>query len=67
MPHLVYHLRHLTMAMPGFDKVAMITSLSVPVIAGFIILFDQAQLPDAVVDVRDPGVWSDVAPEPARN
>ncbi len=65
--HLVYHLRHLTMAMPGFDKVAMITSLSVPVIAGFIILFDQAQLPDAVVDVRDPGVWSDVAPEPARN
>ena len=53
VPHLVYHWRHLTMAMPGFDKVAMIGSLSVPVIASIIVLFDRPRAPRAVIDVRD--------------
>jgi hypothetical protein len=53
VPHLVYHLRHLTMVMPGFDKVAMIGSLSIPVVASIIVLFDRARTQPAVIDVRD--------------
>jgi hypothetical protein len=53
VPHLVYHWRHLTMAMPGFDKVATIGSLSVPVIASIIVLFDRPRAQPAVIDVRD--------------
>jgi nucleoside-diphosphate-sugar epimerase len=42
VPHLVYHLRHLTMVMPGFDKVAMIGSLSVPVLLAIGVLLDHS-------------------------
>jgi nucleoside-diphosphate-sugar epimerase len=42
VPHLGYHLRHLTMSMPGFDKVAIVGSLSVPVLAAIVVLFDRA-------------------------
>ncbi len=53
-PHLVYHLRHLTMAMPGVDKVAMISSLSVPVIASIVLVFDRPRVaPTPAIDVRD--------------
>jgi nucleoside-diphosphate-sugar epimerase len=41
VPHLVYHLRHLTMAMPGGDKVGMVVSLSLPIVAGIVVLFDR--------------------------
>ncbi len=53
-PHLVYHLRHLTMAMAGVDKVAMISSLSVPVIASIVLAFDRPRVaPTPTIDVRD--------------
>ena len=44
VPHLGYHLRHLTMSMSGFDKVAIVGSLSVPVLAAIVVLFDRAQV-----------------------
>ena len=50
VPHLVYHLRHLTMAMPGLDKVAMIGSLSVPILASLVLLFDRGGRLPTVVD-----------------
>lgn len=56
VPHLAYHLRHLTMAMPGFDKVAMVVSLSLPIAAGLVIWFarPRVRVADAVVDVGGP-------------
>jgi hypothetical protein len=53
-PHLVYHLRHLTMVMPGVDKVGIVVSLSVPVVASIVMLFDRPRVPPAIVDVREP-------------
>lgn len=53
VPHLVYHWRHLTMAMPGVDKVAMIVSLSIPVVASIIVLFDRRRAQPTVIDGRD--------------
>ena len=53
-PHLVYHLRHLTMVMPGVDKVGMVVSLSVPVVAAVVMLFDRPRVAAAIVDVREP-------------
>jgi nucleoside-diphosphate-sugar epimerase len=41
VPHLVYHLRHLTMVMPGVDKVGMVVSLSLPIVGAIIVLFDR--------------------------
>jgi nucleoside-diphosphate-sugar epimerase len=38
VPHLVYHLRHLTMVMPGVDKVATVVSLSLPILAAIVVL-----------------------------
>ena len=38
VPHFVYHLRHLTMNMAGADKVGIVVSLSITVIAPLIIL-----------------------------
>ena len=52
VPHLVYHLRHLTMNMSGFDKVAMVVSLSVPVVAAIVMLFDRARVPAEIVSGR---------------
>jgi nucleoside-diphosphate-sugar epimerase len=54
-PHLVYHLRHLTMVMPGFDKVAMVISLSLPIVAAIVVLFDRTSVVGAAPDTRGPG------------
>jgi nucleoside-diphosphate-sugar epimerase len=51
-PHLVYHLRHLTMNMPGSDKVGSVVSLSVPVVAAIVVVFDRARVPAEIVGVR---------------
>ena len=54
VPHLVYHLRHLSMPMPGADKVGIAVSLSIPVVAAIVMLFDRARRPAAPIDVREP-------------
>ncbi len=59
VPHLVYHLRHLTMVMPGADKVGMVVSLSLPIVAAVIVLFDRPRLVRATVD---PAAGSETAP-----
>ncbi len=41
VPHLVYHLRHLTMDMPGVDKVGTVVSLSLPILAAIVVLVDR--------------------------
>jgi hypothetical protein len=41
VPHLVYHLRHLTMVMPGVDKVGTVVSLSLPILAALVVLVYQ--------------------------
>lgn len=58
-PHLLYHLRHLTMTMPGADKVGIVVSLSVPVVAAIVMLFDRTRVRDATIDVREPESESD--------
>ncbi len=45
VPHLVYHLRHLTMRMPGADKVGIAVSLSIPIVVSVGVLFDRARIP----------------------
>jgi nucleoside-diphosphate-sugar epimerase len=54
IPHWVYHLRHLSMPMSGAEKVAVMVSLSVPILAALLILFDRTK-PKPVVDLRDEG------------
>jgi hypothetical protein len=54
VPHLVYHLRHLTMAMPGADKVAMIGSLSLPIVVAIVVLFDRGHHSVPTVDTDSP-------------
>ncbi|MCU1465720.1 MAG: NAD-dependent epimerase/dehydratase [Actinomycetia bacterium] len=54
VPHLVYHLRHLTMVMPGADKVGMIVSLSVPIVLAIVVLFDRVHASAPTVDARPP-------------
>ena len=49
----LYHLRHLTMSMAGVDKVGIVVSLSVPVVAAIVVLFDRTRVQPAVIDVRD--------------
>jgi nucleoside-diphosphate-sugar epimerase len=41
VPHFVYHARHLTMDMPGAEKVVMLGSLAVPVLLALFVLFDR--------------------------
>jgi nucleoside-diphosphate-sugar epimerase len=53
LPHLVYHLRHLTMAMPGADKVGIVVSLSIPVVAAIVMLFDRSRVPASSTEVRE--------------
>jgi 2-alkyl-3-oxoalkanoate reductase len=65
-PHLLYHLRHLTMAMPGVDKVAIVVSLSVPVGAAIVMLFDRPRVRAATVDGLDPESRSNPAALAAR-
>jgi nucleoside-diphosphate-sugar epimerase len=38
IPHFVYHLRHLTMVMPGADKVGIMVSLATTIIAPVVVL-----------------------------
>jgi nucleoside-diphosphate-sugar epimerase len=49
VPHFVYHLRHLTMAMSGSDKVGMLVSLALPIILGIVILWPETRRSDATV------------------
>jgi len=44
VPHLVYHLRHLTMVMPGVDKVGTVVSLSLPILAAIVILLNRPRV-----------------------
>ena len=54
VPHLVYHLRHLTMNMSGSDKVGIVVSLSIPVLAALVVLLDRTRPhPPLELDVRD--------------
>jgi hypothetical protein len=39
VPHLVYHLRHLSMPMAGTEKVALVVSLAVTVVAPLVVLW----------------------------
>jgi hypothetical protein len=68
VPHLVYHLRHLTMVMPGSDKVGMIVSLSLPIVLAVVVLFDRARDPVPTVDARPPapGESANLTPMSAR-
>ena len=66
-PHLLYHLRHLTMSMSGADKVGTVVSLSVPVLAGILVLFDRPNVPAAVVDLRDRPASPNLTQVSARN
>jgi nucleoside-diphosphate-sugar epimerase len=47
VPHFVYHLRHLTMAMAGADKVGMMVSLAVPILLAIVILWPESRRSDA--------------------
>jgi hypothetical protein len=42
VPHLVYHLRHLSMPMAGTEKVALVVSLAVTVVAPLVVLWPGA-------------------------
>ncbi len=61
VPHLAYHLRHLTMVMPGTDKVGTVVSLSLPIVAGLIVLLDRPRVARAPVDAA-----VESSPAPAR-
>ncbi|HWS47866.1 MAG TPA: NAD(P)-dependent oxidoreductase [Acidimicrobiia bacterium] len=54
VPHFVYHLRHLTMVMPGVDKAGIVVSLAVTVIAPIVVLFDRTRVARPDVDLREP-------------
>jgi nucleoside-diphosphate-sugar epimerase len=43
VPHFVYHARHLSMDMPGGEKVALLGSLAIPVVLGVFILVDRGR------------------------
>jgi hypothetical protein len=43
VPHLVYHLRHLSMPMSGGEKVAVVVSLSLPIVAAILLFFDRSR------------------------
>jgi nucleoside-diphosphate-sugar epimerase len=48
VPHLVYHLRHLTMPMSGGEKVGLVASLAFLVVAPLVILFGWPRKSDDV-------------------
>jgi nucleoside-diphosphate-sugar epimerase len=66
VPHFVYHLRHLSMPMAGAEKVVLVGSLAVTVIAPLVILFDRRRPAPQVVDLRDPQAASHLTPVSAR-
>ena len=67
VPHFVYHLRHLSMPMSGGEKVALVGSLAVTVIAPLVILLDRRRPPVQVVDLRDEAASSHLTPVSARS
>jgi hypothetical protein len=54
VPHFVYHLRHLTMSMAGADKVGIVVSLGVVVVAPIVVLLT-ARRPKAAVSAVPSG------------
>ena len=60
VPHLVYHARHLSMPMDGWEKVVLLGSLSVPVLAALLILCTKMRGPD------DATVYELASPREAR-
>jgi hypothetical protein len=52
VPHFVYHLRHLSMPMAGTEKVALVVSLAVTVIAPVVVLWPARRASDDV-DIRE--------------
>src|SRR5207253_3769066 len=67
VPHLVYHLRHLTMAMPTADKVGIAVSLSIPVLAAIVMLFDRARVPASSTDAFEHASRATSANAPVRS
>ena len=63
-PHLLYHLRHLTMTMPGVDKVGIVVSLSVPVAAAIVMLFDRPRITAVTIAGLEPESRSNPAAAP---
>ena len=61
VPHLVYHLRHLTMAMSGVDKVGTVVSLSLPILAAIVVLVAQ---PRVAVRARSQAADLATVPQP---
>lgn len=53
VPHLVYHLRHLTMVMPGVDKIGTVVSLSLPILAAVVVLVARPRAAAAVHPERN--------------
>jgi nucleoside-diphosphate-sugar epimerase len=67
VPHLVYHLRHLSMPMPGAEKVVLVVSLAAPIVAAIVVFFDRPHPAPAAVDLRSEAERSrPVAPVAAR-
>ena len=52
VPHLVYHLRHLSMPMAGAEKVVMVVSLAAPIVAGIAVFFDRPRSAPLPIDLR---------------
>ena len=49
VPHFVYHLRHLTMNMPGSDKVGIIVTLGFAMVAPIVVLVWTRRRPELPV------------------
>jgi hypothetical protein len=52
VPHLVYHLRHLSMPMSGGEKVAVVVSLSLPIVGAILLFFDRPRPAPVTIDLR---------------
>ena len=52
VPHLVYHLRHLSMPMPGAEKLVLVVSLAAPIVAAIVVLCDRRRPAPVAIDLR---------------
>jgi nucleoside-diphosphate-sugar epimerase len=52
VPHLVYHLRHLSMPMSGAEKVTLALSLTAPIVAAIVVFFDRPRPAPVAIDLR---------------
>jgi nucleoside-diphosphate-sugar epimerase len=52
VPHLVYHLRHLSMPMAGAEKVVLVVSLAAPIVAAIVVFFDRPRPAPSAIDLR---------------